>query len=284
MTFLGADTDQLRSTARSVADGAQRLEETLTTLGPLVRGVEWTGPDAEEFRTRFDDAHHRCSETAQTLSERGARLEREAEEQDETSDLDARSGAGGSPDRGPSAGSDSGSGTDRPGTPSWIDTILDEYRGQGIGKIGDFLKDSPWARRIMKTMPVIGALPEVADLIGHVRDGDTGSAIGDIGSIALSFVPGIGSIGGVIDGVSPAFMPEGASLMDWGGKIESNGFAVQQGEMTAMVLSASLGFEKGSTGDNVIRSSAGVGAYLLLTANPVFGVANTLTGAWNTFR
>lgn len=279
MTFLGADTVQLRGTAQNITDGAHRLEEMLAVLAPLVHGAAWTGPDADAFRDRFDDAQRRGSQTTQTLAGRGEGLKQEADEQDDASGED---GGAGFPD---SAGSPCtpGAESNQGGMPDWFETIFNTMRSQGIDRFGEYMKESPWGRGIMKSLPVIGAIPEVAELIEHAREGDVGGGISDIGSIALGFVPG-GGVLNVVDGVSPAFMPQGKSLMDWAGEIESNGFVVQGAEMTGAAVSASLGFEQGGTADTVTRSSAAIGAYVLNATNPVLGVANSLHGAWNTFR
>lgn len=276
MTFLGADTEQLLSASERISDGGQRIEELLTTLGPLVQGVEWTGPDADAFRDRFEEARRRGSDAAQSLSERSSRLKQEAEEQDEASGEDGAGGLPGSGDSPCTPGTESNPG----GLPDWVDKVFDHYRGQGIDRMLKDLAHSPWARGLGKVLPGIGALPEVGDLIAHVRAGDVGGGISDIGSIALGFVPG-GGILNVADGVSPAFMPGGKSLMDWGGEIESNGIFAQQGKMTGAAISATLGLDPGSTADTVTRSSASIGGYV---SGLILPGVNTLTGAWNTFR
>ena len=77
MTFLGADTDQLRSTAESFSDGSQRLEEIFAVLLSLVQGVEWVGPYAEAFRAEFEQVHRRGTAAARDLERRRTELDTE---------------------------------------------------------------------------------------------------------------------------------------------------------------------------------------------------------------
>lgn len=50
--FYGANTDHLRRHADAVAGGAARLRECADGFALRAQHVTWTGPDAEEFRTR----------------------------------------------------------------------------------------------------------------------------------------------------------------------------------------------------------------------------------------
>lgn len=281
MTFLGADTDQLRSTAESHSDGARRLEEILALLVPLVQGVEWVGPDAEAFRAQFEEVHRRGTSAAHDLERRSAELGAESEEQDSTSEADgAGSGIGGPGARATPPGAPGS------GMPEWVEKMLDKHRGDGVGRAYDQMgSDSRLLRRLMKALPFAGALPEVQEFIQHVQEGESGMAIGDVGEIVLGLVPHpVAQIASTVNGFSDAFMPEGKSLLEWGGEIEANGFVSQHAEWMGGRFSESLGYEEGSTGDNVIRSSAAVGSYLLTKTNPILGAANSLHGGWNTFR
>lgn len=267
----------------------------LAALDGVVHGSAWEGPDAENFRERFVEARRRGSETSQTLAERGQELRRQAEEQDEVSQGDGGGGSTGQPGGGGGAPRQPGGGTS-PGIPGgsggswdpipdWMNDVLDSMRTKGIGRIVDYFAHDPWGRRMKSMVPLLSIIPEVGDLIQHAKEGDIGSGISDIGSIALSLVPGpAAEIAGDLNTVSPAFMPQGKSLMDWGGDMESHGLGVQQGEMVGSSISEGLGFGHGTTADNVTRTSAAIGAYVFSKMNPVSGIANSVSGAWNMFR
>lgn len=100
MTFYGADTQQLRQSATTMAQRAQSIDALRTALRSSVDGVEWIGPDADAFRAR---AHQlldaRMPLTIQRISELAQTLEQEAEEQDTTSGTDGEgtTGTGGTP-------------------------------------------------------------------------------------------------------------------------------------------------------------------------------------------
>lgn len=100
VTFLGADTQQLRETATTMAQRAQEIDALRTALRGAVDGVAWTGPDADAFRAlahRVLDS--RAPQTVQRISELAQLLQQEAEEQDTTSDSDGEGSTG--PDRTP---------------------------------------------------------------------------------------------------------------------------------------------------------------------------------------
>lgn len=285
MTFLGADTDQLRSTAESFSDGSQRLEELFAVLVPLVQGVEWVGPDAEAFRAEFDEAHRRGTSAARDLERWRTRLDAEGEEQDSASEADGAEAGSDGRGAGSSPSGPSSPGQDGSGLPDWVEKALGIHQGDGVGRTHERMGGGGWPRLLMKALPFAGALPEVQEFIQHVQEGESGMAIGDIGEIVVGAFPNpIVQTAGSVNGLSPAFMPEGKSLLEWGGEIEANGFVSQGAEITGSAISMSLGYEEGSTGDNVIRSSAVVGSYILTSANPILGAANSLTGMWNTFR
>lgn len=51
--FYGADTAQLREQAGACLRGSGTLRDLIGSTSALVGSVEWTGPDADAFRERW---------------------------------------------------------------------------------------------------------------------------------------------------------------------------------------------------------------------------------------
>ena len=96
--FLGADTAQLVRQAGSTRDGAERLDALLASVEGLALAVDWSGPDAEDFRARLREAVSRAISTTQLLRDLGTELTDHADEQDTaSSDESGRLGVPGGP-------------------------------------------------------------------------------------------------------------------------------------------------------------------------------------------
>lgn len=95
MSFLGADTEQLREQARATTNGSGRIEDLVASLDGTVQGVTWVGPDADAFREQWNAmVLARVREAVALLAERSRELERNAQEQDTTSGSDDSGGGG----------------------------------------------------------------------------------------------------------------------------------------------------------------------------------------------
>lgn len=95
MTFLGANTDQVRDQGELTGDGAGRLDELISGLRGVITQARWEGPDADSFRDRaqgtFDEAAGACD----ALRAQSEELRAHAEEQDQASADGGGSGSGG---------------------------------------------------------------------------------------------------------------------------------------------------------------------------------------------
>ncbi|GAA1484418.1 hypothetical protein GCM10009625_12220 [Brachybacterium fresconis] len=84
--FYGGDTEQMRQHGAACTQGAQRLEELVSSAQSAIDSASWEGPDADAFRERWHGAVRQellaCSED---VRERARQLEQHAEQQDETS-------------------------------------------------------------------------------------------------------------------------------------------------------------------------------------------------------
>ena len=88
MMFWGADTAQLSKRATATHGGAARLETLLETIEQVALSTEWTGADAESFRTRARAEVARGLAAADLLRGLGAELTGHSDEQDDASDGD----------------------------------------------------------------------------------------------------------------------------------------------------------------------------------------------------
>lgn len=95
MTFLGGDTAQMLAHAHSLHRCATTLRERLQTLGPMVDGVTWTGPDADSFREQAQSRFAEAIALYDTVDQRGQDLTGQAEEQDAASAADGAAGGPG---------------------------------------------------------------------------------------------------------------------------------------------------------------------------------------------
>ena len=85
MVLYGADTEQLRQLAENYRSCAQRMLETSGRLTATITSVTWEGPDADGFRQQWSALEAQLRSSGETITERGADLERHAEEQDHAS-------------------------------------------------------------------------------------------------------------------------------------------------------------------------------------------------------
>lgn len=93
--FYGADTEQLREQAGACLRGSGTLRDLIGSTSALVGSVEWTGPDADAFRERWQSVvRAQLTERADALRARADDLQAQAEEQDGASDGDGGSGGG----------------------------------------------------------------------------------------------------------------------------------------------------------------------------------------------
>ncbi|UVY83570.1 hypothetical protein NLU66_15320 [Brachybacterium sp. NBEC-018] len=93
--FYGADTEQLREQAGACLRGSGTLRDLIGTTSAMVGAVEWTGPDAEAFRERWQsEVRAQLTARADALRARADELTAQAEEQDGASDGDGSGGGG----------------------------------------------------------------------------------------------------------------------------------------------------------------------------------------------
>ncbi len=86
MVKYGADTTQLRSLSKTVANAADQLNQIANQVTSQLAATRWQGPDADRFRSQWNSASTKSLRTAtQGLHDASAALVRNAKEQDQAS-------------------------------------------------------------------------------------------------------------------------------------------------------------------------------------------------------
>lgn len=200
-TFLGMDTEQVRSHADRLRTAGGAVADIRAQLHLCIRSVTWSGPDAEEFRGHWEHlATDRltvlCGELA-TLSDRTVA---EAEQQELASGTDGGSDPDGS--HGPSVtddGSRDGSGyldRDHPWIPGWLEDPVERTGSdlaalvsEGIGwSVDTGLDGIVWAadRLGLETDGVELVRGDVSHLGGLMEDWATGERVPTLAELASS--------------------------------------------------------------------------------------------------
>ena len=82
----GADLAQLRNLAREFDAASQSLDNAVTEITSVLSGVDWLGPSGDQFREEWDGHHAPAMRLVATgLAEARTTVERNADQQDETS-------------------------------------------------------------------------------------------------------------------------------------------------------------------------------------------------------
>lgn len=306
MTFQGADTDQLRDLASRFTDASGRIEELLTALQGQVHAVNWVGPDADDFRSRYDFAHQRGMSSSAQVTERATLLEEEADEQDATSADDGSGSSTGTTGGNPldvirrifGDGNGNGGGPDLPG---WLDKAsdavkftkdrLDEVKEKvekAEDRAEDFVKEvddssKSLQKKFLKYAPFIGAAPELEEMFAAMSRGETGLAIGN-GFEAMWAVAPNPTIeaGSFINDLVKDATGSDRSLLEQFGEAQGNSVAARHGEGIGLQASDLLGLERGSTESNVLKSTAGMTSFAIASGNAITALPNFISGFWNT--
>ncbi|MCU1479543.1 MAG: family type secretion target [Subtercola sp.] len=57
MAVWGLDVEQVRSLSKQLNTQSQQVQQILTSLTSALQSVQWTGPDAESFRSEWNTTH-----------------------------------------------------------------------------------------------------------------------------------------------------------------------------------------------------------------------------------
>ncbi|MDP9693966.1 UNVERIFIED_ORG: uncharacterized protein YukE [Arthrobacter globiformis] len=86
MALLGADIEALRNLGAKLNAGSTEIQNQKNQLNNQLSGVDWRGPDADQFRNQWQSDHFPALErVARALEEAGKQANRNAQQQEETS-------------------------------------------------------------------------------------------------------------------------------------------------------------------------------------------------------
>jgi uncharacterized protein YukE len=86
MAMLGADVEALRNLGSRLNTGSTEIQNQKNQLNNALRGVEWRGNDANQFRNQWETEHlPALDRVARALEEAGRHANRNAQEQEEAS-------------------------------------------------------------------------------------------------------------------------------------------------------------------------------------------------------
>lgn len=94
MSFLGANTEQLREHAQRCSSGANAIGDLISHLHQVTSSVSWEGADAESFRLSAFGSFDRAIQVVDRITASSSELEQHAEEQDAASGLGDGSSVG----------------------------------------------------------------------------------------------------------------------------------------------------------------------------------------------
>ena len=287
MLTLGADTDQLRTISGVLGDAAQRMENVVTALAAEGEQITWLGPDADSFRAELQKVCLQGSDVAQHVRAHGRQLETEADEQDTASSpaLGLRT-IPLHPDEhkrpGPSRlmPMQKGTSPDISETLDWVADRLRYLKTLRHQKVLDNLLE-PAERRLLKLLPVIGAIPDAIEASQALGEGDTGGVIGNLYEAGLAAAPhpAAAAISAGND-LGDLMLPGDSSPIELLGELASYGDRARTGEALGSVISGHLGYEDGSLPDNMLAAGLGTAGHLSALTPQSIG-AEYASAVWN---
>ncbi|GIG55816.1 hypothetical protein Lfu02_01880 [Longispora fulva] len=86
MPFIGMDPESAKALAAKMSKTAETINQAVAQLTSAVDGVNWKGPDAERFKQEWkSNCVPAVKKVAEVLTSNGAKLNKEADEQVNTS-------------------------------------------------------------------------------------------------------------------------------------------------------------------------------------------------------
>lgn len=245
----GADLAQLRTLAREFDAASQSLDNTVSQVTSMLDSVPWMGPSGDQFRAEWDGLHVPALRNASTgLAEAKNTVERNADDQERTSEDYAGGGAGGPAGDGFPGATGTGSADADEG---WLQTLFNT-----VGEA------SWWA-----TAGAVGQF--AADLATRLGSGVWG-LVDDVPMGAA-----IGTAGKYFAGLSIAF----GAFQIGQGIYEGDYWKAGDGAITAGFGAAGLLVAAGLVSNPIGWTILGLGAAWAVTDLIVDG--NITEGAWN---
>jgi uncharacterized protein YukE len=86
MALLGADVEALRNLGTRLNSGSNEIQNQKNQLNNTLHGVDWRGPDADQFRNQWESEHlPALDRVARALEEAGRQASRNAQQQEDAS-------------------------------------------------------------------------------------------------------------------------------------------------------------------------------------------------------
>ena len=86
MAMLGADVEALRNLSTRLNTGSNDIQNQKNQLSNALRGIEWRGQDADQFRNQWETEHvPALDRIARALEEAGKHANRNAQQQEDAS-------------------------------------------------------------------------------------------------------------------------------------------------------------------------------------------------------
>ncbi|MDO9396394.1 MAG: WXG100 family type VII secretion target [Herbiconiux sp.] len=86
MAVWGLDVEQVRGLSKQLNTQSQQVQQILTTLTSALQNVQWTGPDAEQFRNDWSTTHTAALKQVITaLEDASQKASKNASDQESTS-------------------------------------------------------------------------------------------------------------------------------------------------------------------------------------------------------
>src|SRR5690625_2188858 len=146
-----------------------------------------------------------------------------------------------------------------------LDTASDVQRQLDSIRHQDSMKSmlGPGGKRLLKFLPVLGAVPDGVEAGQALVDGDTGAVIGNLYEAGVAAVPHpLTATISLANDIGDLALPGDSSPLEHLGEIAAHGDRARMGEMVGGTISDYLGYEDGSLVDNMLTAGLGTVGHL----------------------
>jgi len=199
--MYGADVEQLRSLAKKFETSGSNLLNVIRTLDHYINSTDaWRGPDAERFRSNWNERDRLAvTRSAEALNEGASALARNAEEQQQASAANGASSHGSVPGGSQTSMTASGAPGDSQGGATDERAVIEMYHDLRQLKLGG-LTISDEAVMVGKIigggfLEKAGYVVDAADLIDAVSHGEWGDAASVLTKTAGDTIKNFGPVG-----------------------------------------------------------------------------------------
>lgn len=84
-TFVGMDTEQVKSVSKQVEQEATKLQSDIAAIGNKITGAQWKGPDREKFVADWGHQKSQVTKVCEMLRQTAKTMSQNAQQQDQTS-------------------------------------------------------------------------------------------------------------------------------------------------------------------------------------------------------